>query len=186
MSGRQVDTQRPSAPAIEVHVGGTKWFAVEITGSGRHRPFGQAASFERWSAGTMSAGTQCAPPHAGLQAGNAFGSATAGPFHGHVKMSGGFFGWSHASEHAPVGAIGSLAVGSKQGAHFSFAAHTSVGKSAAFAATLGRQVLTQRPSAPAIDAQVFGTKLLADAMTWSGAQKPGAPSFPLHGLKSDR
>src|SRR5262245_39197702 len=112
MSGRHVDTQRPSAPAIEVHVGGTKWFAVEITGSGRHKPFGQVASFARWSAGTKSVGTQCAPPHAGLHAGNVFGSATGGPFHGHVRMTGGCFGASHPSEHTPVGAVGVAEVGS--------------------------------------------------------------------------
>jgi hypothetical protein len=112
MSGRQVDTQRPSAPASDVHVGGTKLLPVAMTGSGRQYPFGQVESLARWSAGTISADTQCAPPQAGLHGGNAVGSTTFGPVQGQVKVSGGNFGWSQASAHAPVGANGFNAVGS--------------------------------------------------------------------------
>jgi hypothetical protein len=48
----------------------------------------------------------------GLQDGSVAGSSTGGPFHGHVRMSGGCFGASQPSEHAPVGAVGVAELGS--------------------------------------------------------------------------
>ena len=105
------------------------------------------------------------------------GLITGGPFHGHVSVVGGCTGASQPSEHAPVGVVGSVASGSKHGAQTVPAAHVAVGKSAARAATQGRQVETHRPSAPAIDTQLGGTKLSAEAITSSGVQKP-APWGP--------
>ena len=81
-------------------------------GSGVQKPPGQAASKGCCDGGTSAAGTQCAPAHAGAHAGKTFGSTTGGPVHGHVRTVGGLAGLSHATEHAPVGAVGSAAVGS--------------------------------------------------------------------------
>ncbi len=124
------------------------------------------------------------PPHAGSQPGSVVGSITGGPVHGQVNVSGGFFGASHARLQAPVGAVGSADVGSKQGTHFSLAAQTSVGKSEALEATSGRQVDKQRPSTPAIELHDFGTKLPLDEMSGSGAQKPATLPLAVQALKS--
>jgi hypothetical protein len=62
--------------------------------------------------GTSDDGTQCEPLHAGLQAGKTVGSMMGGPVYGQEMIVGGFVGLSHASEHAPVGAVGSAATGS--------------------------------------------------------------------------
>src|SRR5262249_57988205 len=80
---------------------------------------------------------------------------------------------------APVAAVGSVDVGSKHGAHTSNGAQTSAGRRSAFSAIEGRQVDRQRPSAPATEVQVLGTKLPAVAMSGSGAQKP-----PVHVARS--
>src|SRR5436305_477726 len=109
----------------------------EISGSGTQKPPGQAASSACSLDGTSADGRQCAPRQAGAQAGKVAGSVTGGPFHGHISMSGGCAGLSHASVQAPVGAVGSEAIGLKQGAHFSPAPHTSIGSCAACAATSG-------------------------------------------------
>src|SRR5215831_7785988 len=108
----------------------------------------------------------------------------AGPVHGQVSMNGGSLGMSQASVHAPVGVVGSVEVGSKQGTHFSPAPQTSVGKSWALLATSVRHVDRQRPSTPAIELHDFGTELPLDAMIGSGAQRPGAPPLAGHALKS--
>src|SRR4051812_29041811 len=82
--------------------------------------------------------------------------------------------------HAPVGAVGSSAIGLKQGAHFSPASHTSTGSCDACAATDGKHVDTQRPSAPAIDTHDLGTKLPPVAISLSGAHNPSAPVLVVH------
>src|SRR6185312_137293 len=143
-----------------------------MIGSGAQNPPGQAARSACSDDGTFAAGTQCAPLHAGAQAGNDVGSTTGGPVHGHISTTGGFAGASHDSVHAPVGAVGSEAVGLKQGAHFSPAAHTSSGSCAASLPTGGRQVDRQRPSAPAIDVHDVGTNCPPDVINGSGTQKP--------------
>src|SRR5437016_3337570 len=102
-----------------------------MMGSGVQKPPGQAASWPCWAAGTLAAGTQCAPPQVGAQAGKLAGLTTGGPLHGHEILVAGLAGLSHDRLHAPVGALGSAAVGLKQGAHFSPAAHTSCGSCAA-------------------------------------------------------
>src|SRR5687768_3536442 len=48
-SGRQVERQRPSAPAIERQVLGTQLLADEMIGSGAQKPPGHAARRPRWS-----------------------------------------------------------------------------------------------------------------------------------------
>ena len=82
--------------------------------------------------------------------------------------------------HAPVGAVGSSAVGLKQGAHFSPSSQVSFGSCAACAATDGKQVDTQRPSAPATDVHVLGTKLPPVSISLSGAHSPAEPSLAVH------
>jgi hypothetical protein len=111
MSGRQGDRQRPSDPATDVHVCGTPSPAVSVIESGAQKPPGHVASFDWSAADTSDAGTQCAPAHAGAHAGNTEGSMIGGPVYGHGKIVGGSWGMSHAIEHAPVGAVGSAAVG---------------------------------------------------------------------------
>ena len=74
--------------------------------------------------------------------------------------------------------MGSAASGSKQGAQRSPTAQPAVGRSAACAATNGRHVDKQRPSAPAIEVHELGTEVFAVAMMESGAQMP-APSSQL-------
>ena len=98
-----------------------------MIGSGAQKPPGQVASNPCCAGGTSAAGRQCAPPHDGEHEGNELGSTTGGPVHGHISTTGGFCGASHESVHAPVGAVGSCAVGLKQGAHFSPLAQTSFG-----------------------------------------------------------
>src|SRR6266566_3752370 len=129
-----------------------------MIGSGAQYPPGHAASSARCDAGTRSAGRQCEPAQAGLHDGKVDGSSTGGPVHGHVKTSGSCLGASQPSEHAPVGSVGVADVGSKQGAQIVPLAHVDCGKSLAFAAMSGRQVDTQRPSAPASDVHAGGTK----------------------------
>ena len=90
-----------------------------MIGSGAQKPPGQVASRPCCAGGTIAAGTQCAPPHDGEHDGKVAGSTTAGPVHGQTSTTGGLTGLSHDSVHAPVGAVGSAAVGLKQGAHFS-------------------------------------------------------------------
>src|SRR5436309_424614 len=97
----------------------------EIKGSGTQKPPGHGANSGCSAVGTFEVGTQCAPAQAGAQAGKLAGSVTGGPVHGHISISGGCAGLSQASEQAPVGAVGSEAIGLKQGAHFSPAPHTS-------------------------------------------------------------
>src|SRR6185369_3291303 len=143
-----------------------------MIGSGAQKPPGQVASRPCCAGGTIAAGTQCAPPHDGEQPGNVAGSTTGGPVHGHMSTTGGLAGWSHERLHAPVGAVGSDAVGLKQGAHFSPSAHTSFGSCAASAAIGGRHVDKERPSAPAIDVHDFGTNLPPVEISGSGTQKP--------------
>jgi len=46
-----------------------------MSGSGTQRPPAQAANDARATAGTLSVGTQCAPPQAGEHAGNVDGSS---------------------------------------------------------------------------------------------------------------
>ena len=112
MIGRQGDRHRPSAPATDVHVGGTPSPAVSVIESGAQKPPGQVASLD-WSAiGTSDDGTQWAPPHAGVQAGNTVGSMIGGPLYGQVRMIGGYFGMSQATPQAPVGVLGFVDVGS--------------------------------------------------------------------------
>src|SRR5262249_4482089 len=122
--------------------------------------------------GARSAGTPWAPEQAGAQAANFVGSMTGGPVHGQVRMSGGCAGWSQPMLHAPVGAVGSDEVGSKQGAQASLAPQTSLGRSAACSAICGMQVDMHRPSAPATDLQLFGTVSPPAAMIGSGARTP--------------
>src|SRR5437763_769327 len=107
--------------------------------------------------GTTLAGRQCAPEQPSSHAGSCAGLTSAGPCHGQVSSVGGFIGLSQPSEQAPVGAVGSVAVGLKQGAHLVPVGQPACGSSAACAATAGRQVETQRPSAPAIEVQLLGT-----------------------------
>ena len=160
---------------MDVHVGGTPWPPVLVTESGAQKPPGHAASCD-WSAiGTSDVGTQCEPAHAGLHAGNPLGSMMGGPVYGQEMTVGGFAGLSHASEHAPVGAVGSAETGLKQGAQRSSAAHTSCGKTSFSAWICGRHVERQRPSALAIDVHLVGRACPSDWMNVSGAQKPGAP-----------
>src|SRR5262249_61656643 len=83
-------------------------------------------------------------------------------------------GSSHPLVPAPVGALKSVAVGSKQGTQRSSAAQPLLGRRSPFSALFGSQVGRHRPSAPAIDVQVFGMKCPAVAMNGSGAQKPVA------------
>src|SRR5438309_1675046 len=151
-----------------------------MIGSGAQNPPGQVASRPCCAGGTIAVGTQCAPPHDGEHDGNVAGSTTGGPVHGHMSTTGGFCGASHASVHAPVGAVGSCAVGLKQGVHFSPSAQTSFGSCAASAATGGRHVDKQRPSAPATDVHDFGTKFPPVAMSLSGAHSPAAPPLAVH------
>src|SRR6185503_4725698 len=110
--------------------------------------------------GTNELGTQCAFVQvADAQLVSFDASTTGGPVHGHESTTGGLVGASHAIEQAPVGFVGSAELGSKHGVQRSVASHVSWGKSVACAATAGKHVETQRPSAPATDVQVFGTAL---------------------------
>src|SRR5438105_13118800 len=110
---------------------------------------------------------------------------SGGPFHGQVMMVGGCDGLSQARLHAPVGSVGSAAVGLKQGTHFSPAPHTSLGRSDACDATAGKHTDVQRPSAPATEVQVLGTKLPPVLIRSSGAQKPEPPPEAVQGESSD-
>ena len=173
-AGKHADRHRPSAPvpANGSHAAGTDWPPEAMMPSGVQKPPSHAASCACCAAGTSAVGKQCAPPHAGEHAGNDAGSTTSAPFHGQVNITGGCFGESHATEHTPVGAEGSAAIGSKQGAQTSPSAHVAFGNTSASAATAGRQVEMQRPSAPATDVHVAGTPLPPLAMKLSGVQKP--------------
>src|SRR5262249_51110877 len=73
-AGTQRLMQTPSRPPSEVHPGG---FAPPLlmSVSGGHKPVAQAEKNEWPAVGTCVAGTQCAPPHAGVQSGNVCGSA---------------------------------------------------------------------------------------------------------------
>ena len=82
-----------------------------MIGSGAQNPPGHVAKSPCCAGGTIAAGTQCAPPHVGEHPGNVAGSTTGGPFHGHINTTGGLAGASHDRLHAPVGAVGSAAVG---------------------------------------------------------------------------
>ena len=180
MLGKQSERQRPSAgvPVTGAHVGGFQWPALDTMGSGAQKPPLHVASCDCWATGMSDAGTQCAPPHAGAHAGNTLGSMTGGPVYGHVKIVGGSTGLSHASEHAPVAARGSVAVGLKHGAQRSFEAHVARGRRPACAAIAGRHVERQRPSAPAIDVHLGGTLSPPLDVTESGAQKPAFAPLP--------
>src|SRR5262249_8808068 len=87
--GKQVDTQRPSAPATDVHDLGTKLPPVSISLSGAHNPAmpSLVVHLSRrpcCAEGTLDAGRQCAPPHAGAQSPNELGSSSGGPTYGHI------------------------------------------------------------------------------------------------------
>ena len=118
--------QRPSAPATEVHDLGTKLPPVAISLSGVHSPATpplavQLSSRPCCAAGTLAAGRQWAPPHAGAQASNETGSSSGGPTYGHmpppssplVPPSPAAHSFSLIS-HAPVGACD---VGLMHGTH---------------------------------------------------------------------
>jgi hypothetical protein len=88
--------------------------AVEMIGSGVQKPapLSHVASCDCTDAGTSAAGRQCAPEHPPpSQAGSVVGSSSGGPVHGHVMMVGGCVGLSHPRLQAPVGAVGSVAIG---------------------------------------------------------------------------
>jgi hypothetical protein len=138
--------------------------------SGAQNPPGHAASCDCSAAGTRDAARQWEPAHAGEHAGNVVGSTMGGPVYGHARIVGGCFGASHAMEQAPVGAVGSLAVGSKHGAQRSSAWHVDWGRTATSEATSGMHVDRQRPSDPATDVHVAGTAFPPLAMSESGAQ----------------
>jgi hypothetical protein len=114
MSGRQLDRQRPSAvvPANATQVGGSKFPAVEMMVSGAHNPSVQVARSDCSSTGTMPAGTQWAPPQAGLHAAKVLGLNTGGPSQGQLSSTGSCDGASQAKLQAPVAAVGSEEVGS--------------------------------------------------------------------------
>src|SRR5438094_55163 len=95
-------------------------------------------------------------------------------------MSGGLAALSHATEHAPVGTVGSAAVGSKQGAHRSSSPHVALGSRSFLDATSGMHVDRHRPSEPATDVQAGGTPFPPVATSESGAQNPAAPSLLGH------
>src|SRR5262245_39164151 len=99
--------------------------------SGTHSPAAPPAAVQ--AAGdsgrldSSPAGTQWAPPQVGLHPAKAVGLNTGGPFHGHWSSIGGCVGASHPKLQAPVGAVASDAVGSKQGMHRSPASHVLCG-----------------------------------------------------------
>ena len=163
-----------------MHDFGTNLPPVEISGSGTQKPPVHVCKSACSDAGTFAAGTQCALAQAPSHAGNVDGSTTGGPVHGQLEHRGGCAGMSHASVHAPVGAVGSAAVGLKQGAHFSPSSQVSFGSCAACAATDGKHADTQRPSAPATEVHVLGTKFPPVAMSLSGAHSPAAPPLAVH------
>jgi hypothetical protein len=114
IDGRHVEMQRPSAPATEVHVGGTKWLADEMMGSGVQKP----PPAHAWSsfccaAGTSDAGRQCAAEQVlDAHEGKSVGLMMLGPLYGQAMGAGDGPGMSQPMEHAPVGGAGLGAVGS--------------------------------------------------------------------------
>jgi hypothetical protein len=101
-----------------------------------------------------------------------------GPAYGQESVVGGCFGASHAMEHAPVGTVGSLAVGLKHGAQRSVAAHVDSGSALTSEATRGMHVERHRPSEPATDVHEGGSPSPPEAMNGSGTQYPSSPPSP--------
>ena len=117
-AGRHVERHRPCAgvPANAAQLAGFTLPAALIRSSGVQRPavapLPHVASCPATVGGTYALGRQCAPEQLGLHPGKIVGSMTAGPLHGHVKVTGGRVGASQPSEHAPVAAVGCDEVGS--------------------------------------------------------------------------
>src|SRR5438045_7769293 len=90
--GRHSDKQRPSTPAIELHVLGTAQLSDEMSESGAQNPalapLPHGASRACCAGGISAAGKQCAPAQVGEQPSSLFGSTTAGLVHPQVRMTG--------------------------------------------------------------------------------------------------
>src|SRR5579859_1193804 len=97
-AGRQTERHRPGAevPSKATQFSRSTLPPAEMRSSGAHRPavapVPHVASCEADDAGTYAFGRQCAPPQAGAQSGRLAGSITAGPCHGHLRITGGFAG----------------------------------------------------------------------------------------------
>src|SRR5258708_5788999 len=122
---------------------GTDCPELAMTESGTQKPPVQAARLPCWAGGTAGAGKQCDPLQ--VQAGSRLGSTTGGPLQGQLSTTGAFFAESHAMVHAPVGAWGFDAVGSKQGTQRSAGSQVSGGNGVTRPATRGKHWDKQRP-----------------------------------------
>jgi hypothetical protein len=183
-----VERHRPSAPAIDVHVGGSPSPAVWMTVSGAQKPgpasVVQVARSDCSAAGTRELETQWAPAHAGEHCGNVLGSMMGGPVYGHAIPDAS--GWAASKEPASlahdIGWISQAPVdmpfrGLMHGAHSSSASQVPWLRSgvAGFVSTAPRHLLRQTPEDPPIDAHDLGEYEEPAVMIFAGTHTPALP-----------